>query len=138
MFTKLTDSDFIWSSLKSSHGSFQFLWLRSGCGSKTRIIGFFIQILQIDMANFLAYILAMKTANIGDLKDNLSKYINFVEQGEVVEICKRNIPIALLVPHHSKRTPNRTKLGCGLGTVRIKGDLTEPLIPEDSWDMLRR
>ncbi len=90
------------------------------------------------MANFLAYILAMKTANIGDLKDNLSKFINFVEQGEVVEIRKRNIPIALLVPHHSERTPNRTQLGCGLGTVRIKGDLTEPLIPEDSWDMLRR
>jgi antitoxin (DNA-binding transcriptional repressor) of toxin-antitoxin stability system len=35
---------------------------------------------------FLAYILAMKTANIGELKDNLSKYINFVEQGEVVQI----------------------------------------------------
>jgi prevent-host-death family protein len=90
------------------------------------------------MAIFLAYILAMKTANIGDLKDNLSKFINFVEQGEVVEICKRNIPIALLVPHGSKKAPNRTQLGCGLGTVRIKDDLTEPLIPEDSWDMLQR
>jgi antitoxin (DNA-binding transcriptional repressor) of toxin-antitoxin stability system len=51
------------------------------------------------VAKFLAYILALKTANIGDLKDNLSKFISFVEQGEVVEICKRNIPIALLVPH---------------------------------------
>ena len=89
------------------------------------------------MAKFLAYILAMKTANIGDLKDNLSKFINFVEQGEVIEICKRNIPIALLVPHGIKKTPNRTQLGCGVGTVQVKGDLTEPLIPEDNWDMLR-
>jgi prevent-host-death family protein len=90
------------------------------------------------MAKFLAYILAMKTANIGELKDNLSKFINFVEQGEVIEICKRNIPIALLIPHDSRRrTPNRTQLGCGEGTVQVKGDLTEPLIPEDSWEMLR-
>jgi len=89
------------------------------------------------MAKFWAYILAMKTANIGELKDNLSKFINFVEQGEVIEICKRNIPIALLIPHDSRRTPNRTQLGCGVGTVQVKGALTEPLIPEDSWEMLR-
>ena len=89
------------------------------------------------MAKFLAYIIAMKTTNIGELKNNLSKFISFVEQGEVVEICKRNIPIALLVPHGSKKSVNRTQLGCGLGTVQAKGDLTEPLIPVDSWDMLQ-
>ena len=89
------------------------------------------------MAKFLAYILAMKTANIGDLKNNLSKFIMFVEQGEVIEICKRNIPVALLVPHGSKKTSNRTQLGCGVGTVEVNGDLTDPLIPEDNWDMLR-
>jgi antitoxin (DNA-binding transcriptional repressor) of toxin-antitoxin stability system len=77
----------------------------------------------------------MKTANIGELKDNLSKFIGFVEKGEVVQICKRNVPIALLVPHNSKQTGNETKLGCGTGTVQIKGNLTEPLIPEESWDM---
>jgi prevent-host-death family protein len=96
-----------------------------------------IKILSLDMAKFLAYVLAMKTANIGDLKNNLSKFINLVEQGQVIEICKRNIPIALLVPHGSRKTPNRTQLGCGVGTVQVKGDLTEPLIPEDSWEMLR-
>jgi antitoxin (DNA-binding transcriptional repressor) of toxin-antitoxin stability system len=94
-------------------------------------------ILVLDMAKLLAYILAMKTTNIGELKDNLSKFIHFVEQGEVIEICKRNIPIALLVPHCSKKKPNRTQLGCGVGTVQVNGDLTQPLIPEDSWEMLR-
>ncbi|MFZ0131112.1 MAG: type II toxin-antitoxin system prevent-host-death family antitoxin [Desulfobacterales bacterium] len=89
------------------------------------------------MAKLLAYILAMKSANIGDLKDNLSKFISFVERGEVIEICKRNVPIALLVPHSSKKTPNRTQLGCGAGSVKVKDDLTKPLIPEDSWEMLR-
>jgi antitoxin (DNA-binding transcriptional repressor) of toxin-antitoxin stability system len=80
----------------------------------------------------------MKTANIGELKNNLSKFISFVEQGEVIAICKRNIPIALIIPQSSKTSGNRTQLGCGLGTVKIKGDLTEPLIPEDNWDMHQR
>ncbi len=84
----------------------------------------------------MAYILAMKVANIGELKNNLSKFIGFVEQGEVVQICKRNVPVAKLVPHESKKTGNHTRLGCGEGTVKIKGDLTEALIPEENWDML--
>ncbi|MGD9309419.1 MAG: hypothetical protein PVG51_09790 [Desulfosarcina sp.] len=83
----------------------------------------------------MAYILAMKTANIGQLKDNLSKFLSYVEKGEAITICKRNIPIATLVPHGPKKTANQTKLGCGLGTVQVEGDLTEPLIPENSWDM---
>ena len=53
----------------------------------------------------------------------------------MITICKRNVPIATLVPHGSRKTANLTKLGCGLGTVQIKGDLTEPLITEDTWDM---
>ena len=89
------------------------------------------------MAKFVGYSLPMKTANIGELKDNISKFIAFVEQGEVIEIRKRNVPVALIVPHDSKKPGNFTKLGCGKGTVQIKGDLTEPLIPEDSWDMHR-
>lgn len=84
----------------------------------------------LGMAKFIAYILAMKTTNIGKLKDNLSKFICFVEQGEVVEICKRNIPVAKIVPHGPLKSWNQTKLGCGMGTVQILGDLTEPLIPE--------
>ena len=80
----------------------------------------------------------MKTTNIGELKDNLSKFISLVERGESVEIRKRNIPTALLIPFSTRKSDNKTKLGCGLGTVQAKGDLTEPLIPEDSWDMHQR
>ncbi len=90
------------------------------------------------MAKFLAYMLAMKTVNISEFKDHLSKFISLVEQGEAVEIRKRNIPIALLIPHGLKKTGNCTQLGCGLGTVQVKDDLTEPLIPEDNWDMLKK
>jgi hypothetical protein len=38
------------------------------------------------------------TTNIGELKDNLSKFIRLVEKGEAVEVRKRNIPIARIVP----------------------------------------
>lgn len=89
------------------------------------------------MARFLAYILTMKTANIGQLKDNLSKFLSFVEKGEVITICKRNIPVAMLIPHDASNKVNKTKLGCGKGTVKVNSDLTEPMIPEDTWDMHR-
>ncbi len=90
------------------------------------------------MSKFQAYILAMKVANIGEFKNNLSKFISFVEQGEVVQICKHNVPVAKLIPYGSEKAGNRTQLGCGEGTVDIKGDLTEPLIPEKNWDMLEK
>lgn len=87
------------------------------------------------MAKLMAYYLAMKTTNIGELKNNLSKFISFVEQGGIITICKRNIPVAMLMPHRAQKTENQTKLGCGLGTVQIKDDLTTPMIPENSWNM---
>ena len=40
----------------------------------------------------------MKTTNIGEFKDNLGKFIRFIEQGEVIEIRKGNIPIAKITP----------------------------------------
>jgi len=40
----------------------------------------------------------MKVANIGEFKNNLSKFISFVAQGEVVQICKHNVPVAKLIP----------------------------------------
>jgi prevent-host-death family protein len=67
----------------------------------------------------------MKVANIGEFKNNLSKFIGFVEQGEVVAICKHNVPVAKLIPYGIKKTSNDTQLGCGAGTVEIKVDLTE-------------
>jgi prevent-host-death family protein len=39
----------------------------------------------------------MKKANISDLKNNLSKYLDFVRKGEMVEILDREIPVAVIV-----------------------------------------
>jgi prevent-host-death family protein len=79
----------------------------------------------------------MKMANIAEFKNNFSRYIAAVEQGEEVEIRKRNLPIARVVPVKAS-APNRTRLGCGRGTAKVVGDLTEPLIPESDWEMLKR
>ncbi len=80
----------------------------------------------------------MKVANIAEFKNNLSKILALVEQGESVKICKRNIPIAQLIPLDPKQKRNHTRLGCGRGSVQVRGDLTEPMIPEESWEMLKK
>ncbi len=82
------------------------------------------------------YYLAMKIANVAELKNRLSEFLSFVEQGEEIEIRKRNVPIARVVPVSHKQ-PNKTRLGCGARTLKIHGDLTGPLIPTADWDMLK-
>ncbi len=77
----------------------------------------------------------MKIANIAEFKNKLSEYLSLVGQGEEIEVRKYNIPIAKVVPVR-RGSKNKTKLGCGRGSVTIKGDLTEPFIPADSWEML--
>lgn len=78
----------------------------------------------------------MKVANVGELKNRISEFLSAVENGEEIEVRKRNVPIARIVPLR-KRTANSMKLGCGRGTGKIIGDPTEPLIPEKDWEMHR-
>ena len=40
----------------------------------------------------------MRTVNIADLKNNLSRYLNEVKQGEEVLVRDRNTPVAQIVP----------------------------------------
>jgi antitoxin (DNA-binding transcriptional repressor) of toxin-antitoxin stability system len=77
----------------------------------------------------------MLSANVAELKNHLSQYLTLLESGETVEICKRNIPIAMLIPTSVEKT-NMTQLGCARGSVKINCDLTEPAIPEGDWNML--
>ena len=83
----------------------------------------------------MTYILVMRTANIAEFKTKLSSFISLVEKGEEIEICKHNIPVARVLPLPHKAV-NKTKLGCGIKTVKIKTDLTEPAISSSAWEML--
>ena len=78
----------------------------------------------------------MKTANIAEFKKHLSSYVNCVEAGETVQICKRNVVVALLKSAWTP-PPNKTKLGAGAGSVIIEGDLTEPAMHAGDWNMLQ-
>ena len=78
----------------------------------------------------------METANIAEFKKHLSSYLSLVEKGETVEICRRNLPIARVLPVHRGRK-NGTVLGCGAGSVVFHGSMTDPLIPEEDWEMLK-
>lgn len=77
----------------------------------------------------------MKTANVAEFKKHFSSYLELVEAGESVEICRRNIPVARLTGIPRGRT-NRTVLGCGEGTVTYLADVTEPMISSQNWEML--
>jgi len=79
--------------------------------------------------------MTMKIANIAEFKNRISEYLSAVESGEEIEVRKRNVPIARVVPITSEKT-NKTVLGCGKGTGRILGDVTKPFIPERDWEML--
>lgn len=89
------------------------------------------------MAMHIAYNIAMKETNIADFKNRLSEIINQVENGEEIEICRRNVPIVRVVPIKNPEQ-NKTKLGCGKGTVTFTGNnVTEPFLAESDWEMLQ-
>lgn len=86
----------------------------------------------------MAYFVAMKSTNIAEFKNHMGKYLSIVEQGEKVQICRRNVPLAMVVPSKGKTTTiNKTQLGCGEGSVVINTDLTEPSFPFNDWNMLQ-
>ena len=78
----------------------------------------------------------MTTANIAEIKSHFSRYLSLVEKGESVQVCKRNVAIAQIVPLNTKKK-NKTKLDCGRGTVVVHGDLTEPAMDTADWNMLK-
>ena len=75
----------------------------------------------------------MKKTSVAALRSQLSALLDLVEKGKEVEIQRRNVSIAKIVP--IKRVEqNKTILGCGKGTVKFQGDVTEPVMKDD-WEM---
>ena len=85
----------------------------------------------------MATMLVMKIADIAEFKHRLSEYLAAVANGEEVEIRKRNVPLARVVPV-PRPARNRTVLGCGRGSVVVRASLVEPLIPLGDWECWRR
>jgi prevent-host-death family protein len=68
--------------------------------------------------------------NIHEIKNQLSKYIELVEAGATVVVCKRNVPVAEIRPieHKKKRMP---KLGWAEGRSVPPKSFHESMSKED-------
>ena len=94
----------------------------------------------LHLATKLAILLAMSTmVNVAELKDRLSELLALVEKGGEVVICRRNVPLARMEPVRKPmpECTRRSVVGCMKGTLRIRGDITDPCIPEQDWEMLK-
>jgi antitoxin (DNA-binding transcriptional repressor) of toxin-antitoxin stability system len=81
------------------------------------------------MINFLTYYLSMIRLNIHQIRTQFSKYVELVEGGETILICRRNLPVAEI---RSIRDPSKRKpvLGAAKGMFEIGPAFDEPL-PDD-------
>jgi prevent-host-death family protein len=79
------------------------------------------------MVNYLTMI----RVNVADAKANLSRYLEQVEQGETVVLCRRNVPVAQLVP--IAKLPEKPRpVGIDRG-MKVPPSFFEPL-PDDILD----
>jgi len=74
----------------------------------------------------------MIRVNIHEAKTHLSRYLEQLAQGEVIVICRRNVPVAELRPVRPSRLERRP-VGLGKGKVEIGGAFFAPL-PDDLLD----
>jgi antitoxin (DNA-binding transcriptional repressor) of toxin-antitoxin stability system len=66
----------------------------------------------------------MKKLNLYEVKAQLSKYIEMVESGETVIVCKRNIPVAEIRPI-AQKVKKKPELGWAKGKFKIPADFDE-------------
>ena len=66
--------------------------------------------------------------NIHEIKAQFSKFIEMVEAGETVVVCKRNVPVAEIRPIEKKKDKPIPVLGSaeGLGEIAPDFDETSP------------
>ncbi len=82
----------------------------------------------------------MKIMNVGEAKAHFSSVVEHVMAGESICISKRNVPVAQIIPLSggASRKRHHTRVGWAKESgVVILGDLTEPVLPETEWDMLK-
>lgn len=72
----------------------------------------------------------MLNINVHEAKAKLSEYLAAVEAGETVVICRRNVPVAQIVPiHQARKEPRPIGLACD-ADYDIPASFFEPL-PDD-------
>jgi prevent-host-death family protein len=67
--------------------------------------------------------------NVHQAKANLSRYLERVERGETLIICRRNVPVAELRPVRAVRPGRPRPLGLAHGSARMADDFD--VLPDD-------
>jgi prevent-host-death family protein len=80
----------------------------------------------VDMVHFMVKNLSMIRINIHEAKAKLSKYLQRLRKGEVIIICKRNVPVAELRGLARERGGPR-KVGFLRGEFTVPESFFEPL-----------
>lgn len=71
----------------------------------------------------------MLKLNINEVKNNLSRYLKLLQSGEVILLCKRNLPIAEIRPLKQTSKKART-YGMDKGKFVLGKEFFDPL-PEE-------
>jgi len=61
----------------------------------------------------------MRSVNVAELKNSLSKYITFAKGGEEVVIRDRNLPVAKLVPFSAEDADDQDLMLVAAGKLRL-------------------
>ena len=72
----------------------------------------------------------MIMVNIHEAKTHLSKYLEKASAGEKILVCKRNVPIAQIVPVEKPLTQKRP-IGLAEGEFTVPQDFNDPLPDEE-------
>ena len=62
---------------------------------------------------------SMRSVNVAELKNQLSKYISFAKEGEEIVIRERNLPVAKLVPLSAEEASDEELLLVATGKLRL-------------------
>jgi antitoxin (DNA-binding transcriptional repressor) of toxin-antitoxin stability system len=91
----------------------------------------------------MIYSRTMIKLNLHQVKAELSRYIEMVEAGEIVVVCKRNVPVAEIRPITQKER-KEPELGWADDTLRVPDDFNQLTAEEviqwegDEKDPLRK
>ena len=77
----------------------------------------------------------MKTANIAELKNHLSSYLNEVKRGGEVLVSERNVPFAKIVPLQDTGDYDGEEMELVAKGLMSMPEDNSPL-PDDFWDDL--
>jgi len=83
----------------------------------------------VDLVHNLVHNVPMIKLNIHEAKTHLSRYLAELAAGEVIVLCRRNVPIAEIRALPRPRTEPRP-IGLAKGQIEVPADFNEPL-PEE-------